>query len=51
MKFSLRGTVIFSMILLSFFGILTIMSSQSEASAPYYLVIRQLFSFAAALCF
>ena len=49
MKFSLRGTVIFSMILLSFFGLLTIMSSQSEASAPYYLVIRQLFSFAAAL--
>ena len=49
MKFSLRGTIIFSMILLSFFGLLTIMSSQSEAAAPYYLVIRQLISFAAAL--
>lgn len=48
MKISLRGTVIFSMILLSFFGLLTILSSQSEAASPYYLVTRQLFSFFAA---
>ena len=41
MKISLRGTVIFAMVLLSFFGLLTILSSQSEASAPYYLVMRQ----------
>lgn len=45
MKFSLRGTVIFSMSLLSFFGLLTILSSQSEAAAPYYLALRQLISF------
>ncbi|MBR2374465.1 MAG: FtsW/RodA/SpoVE family cell cycle protein [Lentisphaeria bacterium] len=49
MKISLRGTVIFAMVLLSFFGLLTILSSQSEASAPYYLVMRQLISFAAAV--
>lgn len=49
MKFSLRGTLVFSMILLSFFGLLTIMSSQSETSAPYYLVFRQLFAFVTAL--
>ena len=49
MKFSLRGTIIFSMILLSFFGLLTIMSSQSEAASPYYLTIRQLISFGAAV--
>ena len=48
MKISLRGIIIFSMILLSFFGLLTIMSSQSEAESPYYLVLRQLLSFGAA---
>lgn len=49
MKISLRGTVIFSMILLSFFGLLTILSSQSEAHAPYYLFLRQLLSFGTAV--
>ncbi len=49
MKISLRGTVIFSMILLTFFGLLTILSSQSEAESPYYLVLRQLLSFGAAV--
>ena len=48
MKISLRGIIIFSMILLSFFGLLTILSSQSEAESPYYLVLRQLLSFGAA---
>ena len=45
MKFSLRGMIIFSMSLLSFFGLLTILSSQSEAASPYYLALRQLVSF------
>ena len=45
MKISLRGIIIFSMILLTFFGLLTILSSQSEAAAPYYLALRQLISF------
>lgn len=49
MKFSLRGTIIFSMILLSFFGLLTILSSQSEAANPYYLAMKQLISFAVAV--
>ncbi|MBQ9753291.1 MAG: FtsW/RodA/SpoVE family cell cycle protein [Lentisphaeria bacterium] len=49
MKISLRGIIIFSMILLSFFGLLTILSSQSETDSPYYLVMRQLISFGAAL--
>lgn len=48
MKFSARGTIIFAMILLSFFGLLTILSSQSEAVTPYYLVLRQLIAFAVA---
>ncbi len=49
MKISLRGTIIFSMILLSFFGLLTILSSQSETQSPYYLFLRQLLSFGAAM--
>ena len=49
MKVSLQGTVIFSMVLLSFFGLLTILSSQSESSTPYYFFTRQLISFAAAV--
>ena len=49
MKISLRGIIIFSMILLTFFGLLTILSSQSEAASPYYLVLRQLIAFAAAV--
>lgn len=49
MKISLRGTIIFSMILLSFFGLLTIMSSQSEAASPYELLFKQLLAFVMAL--
>ena len=49
MKIPARTVIIFSMILLSFFGLLTIISSQSETAAPYYLVLRQLISFVAAL--
>jgi cell division protein FtsW len=49
MKISLRSTIIFSMILLSFFGLLTIMSSQSETASPYELLFKQLIAFVMAL--
>ena len=49
MKIPARTVIIFSMILLGFFGLLTIISSQSETAMPYFLVLRQLISFAAAL--
>ena len=49
MKIPVRTVIIFSMILLGFFGLLTIISSQSETAMPYFLVLRQLISFAAAL--
>ncbi len=48
MKISLRGPIIFAMTLLSFFGLLTILSSQSESASPYYLAFRQLIAFAIA---
>ena len=48
MKISLRGPIIFAMTLLSFFGLLTILSSQSESASPYYLAFRQLIALAIA---